>query len=168
MKKLFFKNKKRKGFAILFTMIIVSAIAIVIAGLTNTAYKQLILSSLAKDSQAAFYESDTATDCALYADRVESAKLPLETNLISKGDHQWYCGGLDLIVTSTGNGNFNIEPVNQTSVNPCFRIDVKKEHKILPVPTSVTTMSARGYNICNISNKRTVEREIEIVYDEQL
>ena len=32
--------------------------------------------------------------------------------------------------------------------------------------TTVTTISAKGYNICDVNNLRTVEREIEINYEE--
>src|SRR5574343_1489902 len=61
-------KNNQSGYAILFTVVIVSVISIIAIGLSNTAYKSMILSSVAKDSQTAFYQSDTATECALYAD----------------------------------------------------------------------------------------------------
>ncbi|HLP86798.1 MAG TPA: LamG domain-containing protein [Candidatus Paceibacterota bacterium] len=125
MKKIIAKNKGNKGYAILFTVIIVSAISVITAGLTNVAYKQLILSSLAKDSQSAFYEADTAGDCALYADRIESLKTP--PNIFTTGTFN--CGGSNMVVsTPTGNGDYTIYPVSgdSNSLNPCFRIDVTK------------------------------------------
>lgn len=169
MKKFLLKNKKQKGFALLFTVVIVSAISVIAAGLSNTAYKQLILSSLAKDSQVAFYQADTASDCALYADRIESAKIPSETNIIKKGG-SWYCGNFELLVAPIGGGSYNILPtdLDSTSSNPCFRINVKKENISLPLPAIKTTISAKGYNICNVNNSRTVEREIEVNYQEDL
>jgi Tfp pilus assembly protein PilE len=159
MKKNFSKNQK--GYALLFTVVIVGAISIIAAGLSNTAYKQLILSSLAKDSQAAFYQADTASDCGLYADRIESAKIP--PNKITTGG-SWSCGEISLNIQPMGGGNYRIEPVNQNSLDPCFRISVTKNNVSLPVPAIKTTISARGYNICNKGNPRTVEREIEVNY----
>jgi hypothetical protein len=165
MKKIFSKIKSQKGYAILFTIVIVSAISIITAGLTNTAYKQLILSSLAKDSQAAFYQSDTATDCALYADRILGNAIP--PNIITSGSSSWPCGGSDLIVTPQGNGGYKIRPSDEDSIDPCFRIDVTKDNTSEPNVIK-TKISARGYNICNINNPRTVEREIEVNYREDM
>lgn len=162
MNKFLLKNKNQKGYAILFTVIIVSAISVITAGLTNAAYKQLILSSLAKDSQAAFYQADTAGDCALYADRVLGATAP---NVTTTGG-SWTCGGATLTVTPTGGGSYTIYPSGSegTSLNPCFRITATKS--TIAGPLTVTTISAKGYNICNTSNLRTVEREIRIVFQE--
>lgn len=152
--------KNQKGYAILFTVIIVSAISVITAGLSNTAYKQLILSSLAKDSQAAFYQSDTATDCALFADQRD-----FENPVFTTGG-AWSCGGFNLNVTSFGVAGYKIEPQNQTSRNPCFRISVDKtmEDDGLGNIETKTEISAKGYNICDTSNIRTVEREIQINY----
>lgn len=162
MKKNFTKIKNQKGYAILFTVIIVSAISVITAGLTNTAYKQLVLSSLAKDSQSAFYQADTAADCALYADRVEAFKTP--PNIFTVGT--WTCGEVDLIVTDLGSGSYTLYPTSaiSSSLNPCFRIDVTKDNSASPIIR--TSISAKGYNICNVNNLRTVEREIKIDYEE--
>jgi len=150
--KIFFKNKQQKGYAILFTVVIVSAISVITAGLTNAAYKQLILSSLAKDSQLAFYQADTAGDCALYADRIRGV-IP----------GAWTCGGLNLNVAVVGTG-YTIYPTSPNVTTPCFRIDVTET--VLAGPITETSISAKGYNICNTSNVRTVEREIKIKFSE--
>jgi len=157
------KEKNQKGYAILFTIVIVSAVSVITAGLTNAVYKQLVLSSLAKDSQSAFYQADTAGDCALYADRVEGAK-PIP-NLITAGGI-FSCGGLELTVVPTG-PNYIILPslAVQASSDPCFRIDVIKDTTTTP-GTIKTTIEAKGYNFCDITNPRTVEREIKIDYEE--
>lgn len=161
MKNIFTKNKDQKGYAILFTIVIVSAISVITAGLTNVAYKQLILSSLAKDSQTAFYQADTAGDCALYADRVEGAKTP--PNLLTTGG-VWACGDSILTIDNITENGYTIYPTDENSINPCFRINVTKD--ISESPLIKTTISAKGYNICNKSNLRTVEREIKINYEE--
>jgi hypothetical protein len=169
MQKIFLKNKNKKGYAILFTIVIVSAIAVITAGLSSTAYKQLILSSLAKDSQTAFYQSDTASDCGLYADRVLGTTTP--PNIITTGG-SWTCANDNLTITPTGGGSYTILPVaaDGNSLNPCFRITVTKTTSgtgtILDPIIVKTKIQAKGYNICNMSNPRTVEREIEINYQE--
>ena len=142
----------------MFTLMIVSVISVVTAGLINTVSKQLILSSLAQDSQAAFYQADTAGDCALYADR----KNP--SNIIATGG-SWSCGGLALTVSVTGTG-YTIYPNSSVgnSTNPCFRIDVTKDTGTFGI--TKTEIAAKGYNICDVGNIRTVEREIKINFEE--
>ncbi len=174
MKKTFMKIKNQKGYAILFTVVIVSAISVITAGLSNTAYKQLILSSLAKDSQTAFYQADSAGDCALYSDRT----LALAPGPLTCGENQL------VVENNTDSGMDNGHPFvkhtiypiteNLTSTEPCFRIDITKT--TLPgviVPPEITAddiiqtrISAKGYNICNVSNLRTVEREVLINFSE--
>jgi hypothetical protein len=159
-----FKKNRNKGYAILFAVIIVSAISVITAGLTNTAYKQLVLSSLAEDSQAAFYQADTAGDCALYSSFVELNEN--DPNVVFTSGGEWTCGGADLDVTMLSNGGYTISPQDEDSNSPCFRIDVVKTDTtdVNGNPATENTISARGYNICDISNTRTVEREIQIVY----
>lgn len=157
------KRNNQKGYAILFTIVIVSAISVITAGLSSTAYKQLILSSMANDSQSAFYQADTAGDCALYADQVESAKNP--PNIITTGG-DWTCGNSSLTVGNISASGYTIYPKSPADVSssPCFRIDITKNTSAPPLIK--TTISAKGYNICNKSNPRTVEREIKINYEE--
>jgi Tfp pilus assembly protein PilE len=154
MKK-FFKNlKKEKGFALIFTIMIVSVVSIVSAGIINSSYKQLILSSLAKDSQVAFYMADTASDCALYADLVE-----IYNGTFNITGSTWNCAGYSLRVINLGVGGYNLlSPTSAASSGePCFDIYITKN-------AGNTEISARGYNTCNKSSPRVVEREIEVNY----
>jgi len=159
MKKFLMKNKNQKGYAILFTIVIVSAVSVITAGLTNAVYKQLVLSSLAKDSQSAFYQADTAGDCALYADRVNPG------GIITTGG-SWSCGGSSLTVTPTTGVGYTIypTPADENSTDPCFRIDVTKDNSTPLIMK--TTIKAKGYNFCDKANPRTVEREIKIEYED--
>jgi hypothetical protein len=165
MKRVFKKNQK--GYAILFTLVIVSAVSVITAGLTNTIYKQMILSSLTKDSQAAFYQADTASDCALYADMIEYKKsLSKEPSIFD--NTTWSCGGLILTIVPVNGGILNGYDLNppdedESSSDPCFRISVNREQVGTKIKSTVT---AKGYNICDKTNLRTVERAIEIVYIE--
>jgi len=171
MIKFFSKNKNQKGYALLFTIVIVSAISVITAGLTSTVYKQMILSSLAKDSQAAFYQADTASDCALYADLVMNRNTPFDQN-----EKPFSCGSVD------GTNNLVIKPLSPSVLKgydivptddiikeggPCFRIYVTKTTTKNADGLDIlqTKVQAKGYNICDPSNPRTVEREIETNYN---
>jgi len=149
----------QKGYALLFTVVMVSIISLLAFGLANTTLKQLILSLGAKDSQVAFFQSDMAVECALY----------IETRDIYKTAGGYSCGvdkngsAYNLTIGSpssiSGKTTYLINPPNVDSLDPCFRIKIIKENS-----EQKTTILASGYNICNLTKDRTVERTIEIIY----
>lgn len=160
-----YNRKNEKGFALLFTVVIVTAVSVITAGLTNAVYKQSILSSLTKDSQSSFYQADTASECAFYADLKEVSYTD-STFLEDHASIPWQCGGMNLISNRTDEfGSYTLLPEfdygNGDGEDPCFRIYVEKKD-------NNTMIKARGYNICEKTNKRTVEREIEINYTDYL
>jgi Tfp pilus assembly protein PilE len=164
------KRNSEKGFALLFTVVIVGAIAVITAGLTSTIYKQLILSSLSKDSNSAFYEADTGADCALYADLRGVAPIG-STFLADHVGNSWFCGGIELRVKDWNDtnpmGNYKLEPVTPDDFSePCFNIEVTRTNHINEKGKTVTDtlIKTKGYNICDTTNIRAVEREIDIEY----
>jgi hypothetical protein len=66
----FCKNQKA-GVAILFAILLVSIVLTVGLTLLNITVRQLVLSSLARESQFAFYAADSARNCARYYDSLE-------------------------------------------------------------------------------------------------
>ncbi len=145
------KKLKTKGYALLFALVIVSAVSMIAAGLSSTSYKQLILSSLVRDSQVAFYNADMASECTLYF-YLQVKDTPSESDTFVCGDYT-----LDILK----NGNDYIFEPNENSYDssdPCFRMEIQEDSNSI-------TMTSDGYNICNTSNPRSVEREIEISFD---
>ncbi len=151
------KNKKERGYAILFAVVIVSIILAVGLGISNSTYKQIILSSVANDSQTAFYQSDTATECALYSNLVAGlipSSPPWDCGINSAGANQTFT------VSSFGiNGGYKLV-LSTPGTLACFEIDVDKP----AVPSGPTTLKTRGYSSCNKASLRTVERAIEVRY----
>lgn len=152
------RNVYNKGYAILFTIIIISTILSIGAGVSNTLLKQLILSSTARNSQVAFYEVDTAIECAIYASEVIG---------LANVTNPWQCGldedlnPVDLEVINISMDVYHIGVIMPFS-GPCFSIDVNKS---TTVPSPYTTeIKARGYNICDPEDKWQVERGIEVDY----
>lgn len=161
------KYKKQGGYAILFSVVVIGIILVIAFGLSNITYKQLVLSSLAKDSQAAFYQADLATECGLYHDWYQNSftvSVDPETGSESGRVNKVSCAGIDLNVSYDSSectdkkSTFCIIPQDQSSNNPCFRIYFEKDE------IGNTTMRANGYNICDIYNNRTVERTIKVTY----
>jgi len=153
------KNSGNDGYALLFTIMIISVVSVITAGLLNASTKQLMLSSLAKDSQTAFYQADTASDCAFYADLVASQT----ENFLTSG--YWFCGGYELKLSLKENG-YTLTPQEDLaeSNNPCFDITVSKTLLGGEGNEYKTKIIANGYNVCKKSNPRIVERQIEINY----
>lgn len=155
MKNIKQKNKE-KGYALLFVIVIISIISALTAGLANTTLKQTILSSVAKDSQAAFFMSDTATECGFYAYyNFEREIGPLQENAT------WFCGGQKLYY-SHGEKKYHLSPIekggeisNDIKSKPCFEFDIEK------INATKTEIISKGYNFCDESNPRLVERAIK-------
>lgn len=148
----------------LFTAVVVTIISMITIGLSNTAYKQLILSSVARDSITAFYQSDIASECALYAEN----KFDLLIGEKPANVADWDCGGFHLAFSVDGanngiNDNYFLNPISSviSSDDKCFKISINKG---VTEELVSTTIVARGYNICNTANMRTVERAVEIRY----
>lgn len=160
------KNNKNilsnKGYAMLFSIVIISIISLLAIGLSNTSYKQLILSSVARDSQTSFFESDTATECALYADTVDH---------INSSTGTWLCGvdqdGVDNVFKTgdllSGNPGYRADYQYNNQTYPCFDFDVETLTPVNPGDPT-TRIKSRGYNSCDKQNPRTVEREIQVTY----
>lgn len=153
---------KNNGYAILFTVVIVSIITLITIGVSSTANKQLVLSSLSKDSQIAFYQADVASDCALYLEvtyDLEKDVLPAKIlcGLDSSGND--YYLDLNLLEQSEGRVSLEFNPTSEfiNSNKPCFSITLNKNF-------TETVVRANGYNICNKNSPRSVERTIEVKY----
>lgn len=165
MKISYLKLNKEKGYAILFTVVVVSIISLITIGLSNTLYRQMILSSVAKDSTTAFYQADIASECALYFDN----DTP-DIREVAQGT-PYSCSGHNLsfgINTTSGYASgyaidgYTLNPSGEeNSSNRCFRILIKKSEV---GSTIVTNIDASGYNICDKSNLRTVERSLKVTY----
>jgi Tfp pilus assembly protein PilX len=149
------KFYRKSGYAILFTLVVVSVITAITIGVSNSVYKQLVLSSLARDSQVAFYAADTAAECAIYATEVPPGISALINSSITCGldDH-----GSPFIVAISQDisGIYHLDSTNLNG--SCFKVSVDKN---IP-PTTI--MDVKGYNTCNVNDVRKVERGIRVEY----
>lgn len=152
-------KKNNNGYAILFTIVVVSIISMISMGLANTALKQMILSGVARDSTTAFYEADLGSECALYGDYNSDTIFPVNIG----SSINWTCAGHTLIVNKVSDSYYTINPdsASSSSSNKCFRATISKANN---GPYVETTTEIKGYNICDTNNLRTVERALLITY----
>lgn len=153
-----FNNKK--GFTLLLATLISSLLLLLGAAIFNVIRKEIVLSSLGRDSQFAFYAADTGAECALYWDFRFNAFNATSTYSGAT------CDGQPLgDFTFPGFGipqSFEYTFESQTSNGYCVRVDVIKnsEHPR-------TEIVSRGYNTSCLTigtNRRTLERAVELTY----
>ena len=79
MKKLFTKinTRTQSGFVLLFAVVVSAIIFFIGAGIFSVSFKELLVSSLGKESQKSIFAADSGIECALYADLVGVIADPL-------------------------------------------------------------------------------------------
>jgi hypothetical protein len=178
----------KKGFTLLIAILTSSLFLVIGATIFKIAYTQLTLSSIGKDSQAAFYSADTGAECALYWERkyypggddgsgsaFNVGDATGEPGIPSGGTAIDYansnrqkivgaslptiqCLGGPIAIASKGtitNSAFNL-----ITGRYCASVEVLKQYTGGVV---VTTVTSRGYNTCDTTNPRRVERTIQII-----
>lgn len=161
--------KTQSGFAMLFTVLIISLILTIAVGISNLTLRQSILSNLAKDSGIAFYQADAGVECGMYLDTY--AQFPYNATT-SSVPSRFMCGDkpmvLDTLVpeenTSTTN-YFRYIPEDETlrsSTSPCFSIVFDKTN-IDSTGEGYALVKSSGYSSCGKS-PRQVERLLQVRY----
>ena len=148
--KMKFKNKtKSAGFTLILSLIVVSAILTVGFGVSGIIIKQMIFSSIGRDSDVAFYAADTGIECALYWDKekaFDSTTYSIDcANITINGS----------MVASTTSFILNF------SNSSCVSVLVDKSSIVSPK----TKIEAKGYNVgCLSTFSNKVERALRVSY----
>lgn len=148
--KMKFKNKtKSTGFTLILSLIVVSAILTVGFGVSGIIIKQMIFSSIGRESDIAFYAADTGIECALYWDKEKAFDSPTYSidcaNTTISGS----------MVASTTSFILNF------SNGSCSSLSVDKSSVVSPK----TKIEAKGYNVgCSASFSNKVERALRVSY----
>ncbi|MEX0910383.1 MAG: hypothetical protein WDZ73_01370 [Candidatus Paceibacterota bacterium] len=154
-----YKYKNQSGFVILYAVIVASVVSLSGILLGNIIVKQIILSSIGRESQFAYYAANVANECiknglrrdffGFYIDDIffpaEGSDFLCDLNILSEND-----------LADGGGKKFEIE-IN-TSNNTCTEAEL-----IIKQPVndfSEELVVARGYNICDEDHPRRVEKVI--------
>lgn len=152
-------RNKQNGFAMLFTVLIVSLILSIAVSISNVTLKQGVLSNLVKDSQIAFYQSDSGIECGSMYDITHGIFPPGAT--VDDVPETLYCGNSFMIRDdreSTTNYFRYYQKVDQRE--PCFEIFFDKRDLD---GSGTSIIQSYGYNICD-AHPRQVERALELRY----
>lgn len=157
-----------RGVTLLVSVILASVVISVALSLLDVAYKQQLLASTAKQSQYAFYNADSAMECALYWDQQQNAfdyTSPLSSSSIT-------CGSLSILnytstVSASGGGNIRTTTFSVSCSGSAVRGTVtvlKSDGTALCSTTNHTCIYATGYSTCNTDDPRRVERGVKVYY----
>lgn len=150
---------KNRGFTLFIAMVVMGVLLLIAAGIINLAIRQTLISASARESKYAFYAADTGIECILYWD-VQNPS------------------GISAFSTSTGsiiycNKDAN-NPSNEWVVGGSYT-SVINSITFLPDPycaivtvtknlTGGTKIESLGYNTCDTSSSRRVERAVRVIY----
>lgn len=148
-------SQKQRGFVLLMSVLVASLMLVLASSMFNLVQKQIILSSIGRESQFAFYTADSALECALFWDfqyqsfSNPAGGTPVVCNNITIGSIAFV--GLEIPMS------FEFD-----SGGYCAKVEVTK-HATYPK----TTIEARGYNTtcANLAtNLRSLERAVTVNY----
>ena len=156
----------REGFTILYATLVGVLTLSIGLGIFGIALKELRLSSSGRESQFAFYASDSGVECAVYWDLNGAGVFPrpsvpaLPATSIS-------CNGTTLIVTPGARDSASAVSSFTLPLTPGVACAVVVVTKTDPEGDGIddTKIESRGQNDCvNLQNPRRVERAIRVRY----
>jgi len=137
-------------------VVMTSVILSVGLALLDIAYKQVVLSSVARQSQVAFYAADSAMECALFWDqKMNVFRWDFPGSMNAK------CGSLDVAnpgVSQTGGLRTTTFDV------PCAAGGISASVIVTKTAAAVTNIYANGYSTCNVTDPRRIERGLKVFY----
>lgn len=162
----------KKGFTLLYASLIVSLILSISLAIANLTLSQFTLSSAGRESQFAFYNADSGIECALYQ---ENKVTPFPTSY-SSSTLSITCDPTAGVTALVAVGKF---PTNQNSATTTTTYEFNPTtscQKTNPISFTITVnkgpvkndgsrnvhIESRGYNTCDSTNPRRVERGLYI------
>lgn len=143
----------KKGFTLFVSMIVMATLLLVSSAIAALAVKGSFIYSTARESQKAFYAADSGVECALFWDvknpsGISAFSTSTVTDITCNNNAPYPVGGTD-------QSEFEI---NLTPSPLCARVIVTK------LMNGSTIIESSGYNTCDTSNPRRVERAVRATY----
>lgn len=163
-----FKIKKNSGYALLFTVLIISMILAMTVGISNTTFRELGFTATAKQSHIAFFAADSGLECALWQDRNVTGPV-FPSNSATSPLPVMNCVTASPAITTVLAGATSASYVVQdfAAGGGCVRVTVEKDQNATPPASYPTKITARGYNVnCSqlAAGMQHVERVLQAKY----
>lgn len=175
MNTFFLKNKKnnfkKRGFTILFAVIVSSLVLAIGISIGSITLKQIKISILGRDSQVAFYSADSGSECVMYHDLINkyfatssdsATAIPAPALEISCFDQLF---PITSVETDSESATTTIIMKDEaTSPNICAKVTISKYDSDNDGYSDRTIILSRGNNYCDANTNRLLERGIRIKY----
>lgn len=149
------KVEQKKGFVLLIVIVLISAVLVVGLSIFDIILRELLFSSLGRESLKAFYAADSGAECARYLD-LEKNYFDSESYGGEKCADNDIFGVMDSASTTIFTINFNN--------GACAEVFVNKNSETIPTGYKIIIRS-RGYNMdCDSDSPKKVERGVGLVY----
>ncbi len=154
-----------RGFTLLIAVVLTSVLLSVGLALLDIAYKQVVLSSTARQSQYAFYAADSAMECVLYWDQQQNA-FGYSKPIHEVNGRQIQCFGSNITISAGDSGGTR----TTTFSTPCVdgvtaSVTIYKTNGSICSGTAATScLYTNGFNTCNGSDPRRIERGLKVFY----
>jgi len=172
-------DMKNRGMTLFIAVTIMGILLFISFAVVNITIKANLFATSGRDSQYAFYAADAGLECALYWDSKYDAFSTSSHPLLP--DNTVYCAGSG--VAGTGQALYGTTTLgriglggdtNPTSVfsflmtpsvtsSACSVVTVYKYYSGSPLVLK-TYIKSRGYNTCDMTNSRRMERGVEVTY----
>jgi Tfp pilus assembly protein PilX len=157
-----FQSQHQKGFTLFIALVITATLLLISTGIVALAVRESFLTTASQDSQYAFYAADTGIECAIYWD----VKNPSGFSAFATSTSSTISCNQDSnnpnnpappqnIVGGSSQSSFTITFLPQPY---CATVTVSK-----PADGS-TKIESLGFNTCDTSNPRRVERAVRVTY----
>lgn len=166
--------KLKRGFTLLFAVLTASILLSLALAIFSQMYKSLLLSSANKESLAAFYAADSGVECVFYWDLKHEG---FDSSIFATSSYSANYGGSNLITCNgqkfnqswsvSADSNSATTIFNLSFAGGAFPTEGCSEvtvGKMINGNDVFTTIESRGYNICDASSPRKVERAIRVTY----
>jgi len=153
--------RAERGFTLLLAALIASIVLALGTSIFRLAQKELILSSIGRDSQFAFYAADTGAECALYWD-VRYQSFPTSTPRTA----EITCDAQAKTTAFTTSGSDIISSFQFATNGYCVNVSVKKSTDG-STGAIATTVHADGFSTnCEAvaTSPRALQRSVELKY----
>lgn len=179
------KRSVKNGFVIIIALIVSVIVLTVGIGIISITLKDYIFSGIVSESHKAFYASDTGLECAFYYD-IQGTTFPFPTpppvppDTVDTFDtfpptlsnQPIVCAGESVVPISTCNTSSSRRYCTSSfsvSANVCARAEItyNLDHNnsaSLADDREWVSVRSWGYNTCDTSNPRRLERALELTY----
>ena len=160
-------KETNKGFALLYTSLLATLLLSLSISMGYIIRKELILSSMARESQKAFYMADSSAECALYWD----FKHDVFNITSATTSSSITCQGVSLANSELSGARYDGVPglggasvtrfeIENPSGKTCAIVTVTKSNT-----APRTKIEAEGYNtLCNSDSRIRLQRAVRLQY----